>query len=123
MVVLTSGFLNPAANKNDVAFSLFAVTPAGGAFTPLSTGTVSVNEEAATSPLSVFPNPRSDNITIGWNNGSALCQLISSEGNMLSEQTITGNTTLETQDVPNGLYIVRLQQGGTAINKHIVILK
>jgi len=99
------------------------VTPAGGAFTPLSTGTVSVNEEAATSPLSIYPNPTSDNITIGWNNGSALCQLINSEGNILSEQTITGNTTLDTQEVPNGLYIVRLQQGGAVINKQIIILK
>lgn len=123
MVVLASGFLNPAANENGAAFGLFVVTPEGGAFTPLSTGTVSVNEEAATSPLSVYPNPTSDNITIGWNNGTALCQLINSEGAILSEQTITGNITLDTQELSNGLYIVRLQQGSTTINKQIIILK
>ncbi len=124
MVVLASGFLNPAVNQNGAAFGLFVVTPAGGAFTPLTTGTVSVNEELATAQsLSIYPNPTSDKLTIGWNNGSALCQLINSEGNILSEQTITGNTTLDTQEVPNGLYIVRIQQGASTIHKQIIILK
>lgn len=83
----------------------------------------SLDDNSNTTAPFIHPNPTSDNITIDWNNGTALCQLINSQGNIISEQTITGNITLDTQEFTNGLYIVRIQQGGTTISKQIIILK
>jgi hypothetical protein len=58
MVVLASGFLNPAANQQGSAFGLFVVSPDGGAFSPLTTGTVSVEEETVNgNSFTVYPNP------------------------------------------------------------------
>lgn len=64
MVVLASGFLNPPANQQGAAFGLFVVSPNGGAFTPLTTGTVSVDEEMmGGQSFTVYPNPVQSTLT------------------------------------------------------------
>lgn len=73
--------------------------------------------------LSLYPNPSSDKLTIGWSGGKANMQFINHEGNILSEQTITGNLTIDTHDIPNGLYVIRIQQGTHSITKSVIILK
>ena len=49
VLVLASGFLNPAVNSNGSSFGLYAVTPAGGAFIelPMATGAVQVIHNSA----------------------------------------------------------------------------
>lgn len=49
VLVVASGFLNPAVNSNGSSFGLYAVTPAGGAFIelPMATGAVQVIHNSA----------------------------------------------------------------------------
>ena len=83
--------------------------------------TYSSEENSASVMLS--PNPVGNELTITLSGGKGTVQLINSEGTTIMEQTINGNNTLDTQELPNGLYIVRIQQDGITINKQIIILK
>lgn len=54
MVILASGFLNPAINQSGEPFGLFSVSAAGGKFTSLSAGTTDIEEEVKENSVSVY---------------------------------------------------------------------
>jgi|TARA_R110000737_G_scaffold151521_1_gene180830 hypothetical protein len=70
LVVVASGFLNPAVNSNGPAFGLWVALPAGGALIPLPLGSGLSISEQEKKIFSVYPNPAENNLTIQGSDNS-----------------------------------------------------
>jgi hypothetical protein len=64
LVVLASGFLNPANNSNGPAFGLFVALPMGGALIPLPTTSGLSILENSKEAFGVYPNPATEKLFI-----------------------------------------------------------
>lgn len=72
--------------------------------------------------VSVFPNPANQSLTISLNEDiTGIACLYDAKGQLILYQTIKGRNTLNTTDIPNGLYLLKLQSGNEQIHRKIVI--
>lgn len=65
LVVLASGFLNPANNSNGPAFGLYVALPSGGDLIPLPvSNSTGLTELSYKNNLTVYPNPAQNTLSI-----------------------------------------------------------
>jgi hypothetical protein len=86
--------------------------------TTLPTHTPAVIQE---NPISLFPNPASDQIHLQWQNTAAgYLEIMNAAGNIVLTKTIEARTQalqLTLPSLPSGWYSVQLRQGNTFSNK------
>ena len=72
--------------------------------------------------FSVSPNPVSERLVIKLNEGTNSVRIMSLEGKLVRAFTVIDNLQVETdlQDLPNGVYIISVENGKTIENKKIV---
>lgn len=104
IVVVASGFLNPANNSNGSPFGLWAATASGGALVQLPIVT-SVNEMDPTS-FQMFPNPANDLLQIRMEGNNGLVEIRDASGRLVRNEWITSGT-LSVSDLNNGTYFVK----------------
>ena len=79
------------------------------------------NLELAPKPeIAVYPNPVSDYLTIS-NAPDATYAIISTAGRIMSEGTLLNSERLDVSSLPNGLYIVSVQQQDAQLTERILI--
>jgi hypothetical protein len=68
---------------------------------------------------SVYPNPTTDNIKIETHKGEASVYIIDLTGRVSKQQTFIGQTTVDIQNLPSGVYVmkVKFKNGGTFIER------
>ena len=130
LVVVASGFLNPANNSNSTnTFGLWVALPAGGNLIPL-TITTSVVENSGIEGLTLFPNPASNQIAIQLNATESLSASISLSdltGKLIrtiqTGSISAGNytTTLDVSDLANGIYNLNVSHTKGSVNKRISV--
>ncbi|MBN2729151.1 MAG: DUF4397 domain-containing protein [Bacteroidales bacterium] len=113
LVVIASGFLNPANNSNGEAFGLYVALPSGGNLIPLPATSTGVEEDAS-NVLNIYPNPSSDYVYVdlsfeGYNTIDLL--LFDNAGRMVKdfgthEVYGSSNKILDLSDVPTGSYFM-----------------
>ncbi|MGJ8660517.1 MAG: DUF4397 domain-containing protein [Bacteroidota bacterium] len=102
LVVLASGFLNPANNSGGPAFGLFAALPAGGALIPLpTTSGLSVDEQKGNS-FEIYPNPTADVLNIKGQNGAQIDVVV---------KDLMGKEVLNEKFVTDSINISKLNPG------------
>jgi len=113
LVVLASGFLNPAANNNGPAFGLFVALSSGGALIPLPESTTSgINEENIVS-LAVYPNPAQDFIKInGLSSSFVDISIIDVSGRIVWEANQYTNNVIDVSMLSNGYYQLMISDAG-----------
>jgi hypothetical protein len=127
ITVLASGFVNPANNSNGASFGLWVATAAGGNLTqlPLVTG---LGNELLEDEISIFPNPATDQVQIQFSKELGF-------GTRLSIQDLSGRTiikdelpnmdgglrTYQVNDLPSGIYLIRINNDKTNITKKLII--
>lgn len=113
LVVLASGFLNPAANNNGPAFGLFVALSSGGALIPLPESTTSgINEENIVS-LAVYPNPAQDFIKIkGLSSSFVDISIIDVSGRIVWEANQYTNNLIDVSMLSNGYYQLMISDAG-----------
>jgi hypothetical protein len=130
LVVVASGFLDPANNNNGAGFGLFAVLPTGENFIPLLL--TSTDENALNSAkITTYPNPVSDKLTIEFNSELASAvnfQMYNSAGKLVRNgntgaMAVQGqNFTVDVSNLPSGLYILTLYDGKSKISSKIQVV-
>ena len=110
IVVVASGFLNPAMNSNGAAFGLYVALPAGGALVELPVSTASVNS-LDQGNIMVYPNPSSSVLNVALENVSYNKLHISDiNGRTLLSKTIEDYSVVATDisSLKSGQYFVVL---------------
>jgi hypothetical protein len=86
--------------------------------------TVGVKENVATDAISIFPNPNNGVFTVKVTENEAKIEIFSIIGeNVYTSKVVKGNNTIDLSNLAAGSYIVKINNGGKATAKRIVINK
>jgi hypothetical protein len=120
IAVIASGFLNPANNNNGPAFALFVALTSGGELIELGPST-SVTETPETEKIeaTIYPNPARDVLNLQVNldvPSDVQVQIYSMSGALVMSQQFSASQLgsqkqVNISDLPNGLYMVKMQAG------------
>ena len=133
LVVVASGFLNPAENNNGPAFGLWAALPFGGPLLELPSVITSVEtnviEDAS---VRVYPNPTTDLINLNFTlleDSDVNIYLFDMNGKVVksesygSFQKTNHSTSLKVNDLKTGLYHLNIQAGQAVISRKIQVIE
>lgn len=131
-VLLTSGFLNPAANNNGPEMNLYMVPTTGGQFIPLfgPSGINDINTKPQT--LQIFPNPATSQLHITFalpQPQPVTLQITDLSGNVvkqiLNSTTLSGSQAIiaDVNNLSQGLYFSRLITSSGTINSRFAIVR
>ncbi|MBA3901786.1 MAG: DUF4397 domain-containing protein [Bacteroidetes bacterium] len=125
IVVLASGFLNPANNSNGAGFGLWVALPAGGPLVELQSVPTSVKEHFKNNFL-IYPNPVSNNInfTLDADLNNATVEIINLSGQVvksLEQRNIqhSTNQSIDISSLPSGVYIFSIKTQNEVMVKKI----
>jgi hypothetical protein len=128
IVVLASGFLNPANNSDGAAFGLWVATEEDGPLTPLP---ISVNvNETANASFNIYPNPANEVSFIEMNlenSQDVTIRVSDMQGRVLKTEykgvqpAGFNRMTLETAQLQAGIYFIELVSGNrSSVNKLVI---
>lgn len=128
VTLVVSGFLNPANNSNGQAFGMFAIAGTGGAFTALNdiTGTPEISTNT---DVSLVPNPSRGKTQVKFTNlkGSQVQVMVFDlTGNKVFElitQTPENNLVIDTRDLNEGLYFVKIKTSNMEVTRKLSVVK
>ncbi len=119
IIVLASGFLNPAANNNGEAFGLFVALPGGGALVPLQ-NVLSIEEENIGS-LGVYPNPTNDFLNLKIDDFKAETVEVYALSGSLLKTFNTNEEKIFVGDLEDGMYILRANNGTQTLQTSFIV--
>lgn len=102
---------------------IFFTTNGGGPLIPLSTPSI-----APSTRLKLYPNPCENNVTIELENiseSSVVIEVIDMKGAILQRHDVSqsiSNFTLNVEDLPAGIYHIKVSGNATSINQRLVKL-
>jgi hypothetical protein len=81
-------------------------------------------EENLNNPISIYPNPASENVTITLppNTNKAELLIYTTQGQLLNQTQLNGTQTINTSTLANGLYLFVIQSNGDIIGREKVII-
>lgn len=120
LLVIASGFLNPANNRNGAAFGLFAITASGNVIELPAATTTGVRKNTNNQiAVSVYPNPTTGLVNINTEATINSIILQDIQGKIINLPL--NNNTIDVTGLNKGMYILTLQTSqGTATSKLIV---
>jgi hypothetical protein len=110
-VVFASGFLNTAGQNTEVpsdyTFGLFVALPDG---TIIELGSTATVRNTNYINFNIFPNPTNDRLMIAADENIKKIELLNLAGVKVKKHDLidTNEYELSTQDLPNGLYIIKI---------------
>lgn len=115
LVVVASGFLNPANNSDGPAFGLFAASPAGGEMLALPFIQLSANDFAI-NEIAVYPNPARDVLYIeGTEMDSLNIQVVDLQGRVVYNGPYSAQTGLNVNGLNAGMYQLVFLNGNDVV--------
>jgi len=122
LVVVASGFLNPAVNSNGAAFGLWVALPAGGSLVELPAVLSSQSFDFST--VAVFPNPTSEvlNINIPFSFDTVSGQVIDISGRAVKSINKVENS-IDVSNLSNGLYVLDLLIDNKPFKQKFIVSK
>ncbi len=121
VMVLASGFLDPEVNSDGPSFGLWVSFSGGGNMLELPTRT-GVEDQAAGSQVSIYPNPALDFIQVNGAQHIEYLELQDAAGRVFRSSFPAGKSErLEVSDLPAGVYVLKVQQSGQTHIQKIVI--
>lgn len=126
--LVVSGFLNPANNSNGQPFAMYAIAGTGGAFTALNdiTGTPELSDNA---DFTLSPNPSRGKTHLSMHNSSVrqvqvmVYDLTGNKVLDLANQNPANGISIDTQDLKEGLYFVKVKADGFQITRKLSVVR
>ena len=125
-VVLASGFLNPAANQNGVAFALIVVLADGTVLT-LNNTITGIDEKNISDKVELYPNPASASTTISFANTNDrinAIEITDITGKIVKNILPQSNQNLiqiNIDSFSSGLYLVKLIGEISVMTKKLIV--
>ncbi len=125
LIVLASGFLNPANNSNGEAFGLFAALPTGGALVALPACVqVNTTDLVLNNAISIYPNPVNSNaVSVTANENIINTVVYDLAGAELANAN--HNTTSALVNLPanisTGVYMIQVKTESNTFTRRIVV--
>lgn len=105
ILMLLSGFEDPAVNNDGQPFDVFYLTPEGGEF---RSATLSVDDTALQS-ISIIPNPVTDVVTIKVASSGTTGVIYDMQGRLISENIFLQEETLiDLSELASGIYFLKI---------------
>ena len=79
-----------------------------------------INNDNEVNNIAVYPNPITDNLSVNGIEGYANLTLTDISGKVVMETKVLGNQPVNVQSLPDGIYIVRIENGQNIIQKKII---
>ncbi len=76
--------------------------------------------ESATTDPKIYPNPASESITISGI-GQGIVTIYNTLGQKLIEKEIFGTSTINTNDLQTGMYVIKLESGGEVVFEKVIV--
>ncbi|WP_298223116.1 DUF4397 domain-containing protein [Flavobacterium sp.] len=123
LTVVASGFLNPANNSNGPAFGLWVALATGGELIPLPLLPLAI-ENFATSNISVYPNPASEelNIAIPFSFNATSGRITDVSGREILNLSKMTNK-IDISNLSNGMYILDILVDGKPFQNKFIVSK
>ncbi len=120
LLIVASGFLNPANNKNGAAFGLFAITNSGNVIQLPAATTTGIRKNATNAvAVNIYPNPATGIVNI--NAAATVNNVILQDIQGKTINMPLNNNTIDVSGLNKGMYILTLQTAqGTTTSKLIV---
>jgi len=121
LVVVASGFLNPANNSNGPAFGLWVALPSGGELVELPVSSLGFNEVDNTS-MALYPNPVNQVIQVsGLPQGTYDIQVYDIQGRLvLADKDFDVMSSVDVSTLTQGMYLFTLSDGDSAYVKRFI---
>ncbi len=121
LVVVASGFLNPANNSDGPAFGLWVALPSGGDLIELPAAALGVNDFNA-NQFALYPNPVSEILTLqNANAGMFNVAVIDMQGRVImTQENINAEANINVSTLANGIYNVRITEGNQSTTKRFI---
>ena len=113
LVVLASGFLNPANNSNGPAFGLWVSTGVAGNLVELPSAPLGVNDFDTTT-FSLYPNPTSNQLNLvveGIELANFYVSITDMLGRTVVNNVVTSNNTIDVSALQTGVYQLSVLDG------------
>jgi len=120
LIVVASGFLNPAANSNGAAFGLYVALAKGGALIALPEANSTAIKNVNSVNLNVFPNPTNGILNIVTENENIVdVQVTDLLGRVVANKNNLNNNELNISNLTTGLYqlTVTLENNKVSVSK------
>ena len=82
-----------------------------------STGVADYGQEL----VQIHPNPSTGIVNFRGNNESYQVQVVNAQGEIKTEQIISGNAQLDLSHLPRGIYIVKIKDEKTSYIKKLIL--
>jgi hypothetical protein len=133
LLVLASGFLNPANNSDGATFGLWVALPMGGSLIELPAVATSTNDILSRKiALEIWPNPVSWNLNVSFtlNDASDVrMDLLSISGQMVMSRSLGSRSsgsyteTIDVSGIQEGLYLLIFRSGKDVSTSKIKVLR
>lgn len=121
LVVVASGFLNPANNSDGPAFGLWVALPSGGDLVELPGASLGVNDFNA-DQFALYPNPTNDFLNVrASDNGMYQISVIDMQGRVImTQENINTETSIDVSTLAQGVYSLLISEGNQSIAKRFI---
>lgn len=117
LIVLASGFLNPANNSNGPAFGLWVATGAAGSLLELPGAALGVDDFDATT-FALYPNPTTNNLNVavtGIELANFNVSITDMQGRIVLLNTSVSNNSIDVSNLQAGIYQLSIMDGTTIL--------